>query len=160
MEEQKKHSEVKILDFSPAFQADFERLNRDWIERFFEMEKPDYEILQHPQEYIIDQGGAVFFAQIENEGIVGTVALLRAEEGVCKLVKLAVDENYRGHGIGEKLCLAVIEKARQLGARKVVLYSNTDLRSALRLYYRLGFREVPLNDSDYARINIKMEYSL
>jgi ribosomal protein S18 acetylase RimI-like enzyme len=156
MKEQRKPDEIKILDFSPAF----ERLNRQWIERYFEMEKPDYEILLNPQEQIIDRGGAVFFAEVGNGNIVGTVALLREDEDTFKLVKLAVDENYRGHGIGEKLCLAVLEKARRRGAEKVILYSNTDLRSALRLYYRLGFTEVPLTGSDYARINIKMEYSL
>jgi ribosomal protein S18 acetylase RimI-like enzyme len=160
MKRQRKQADIKILDFSPEMQPAFERLNRQWIERYFEMEAPDYEILLNPQEQIIKQGGAIFFALFNNAEIVGTVALMREDEDSYKMVKLAVDENYQGHGIGEKLCRALLRRAEQLEAKKVVLYSNTSLKSALRLYKRLGFIEVPVKNSDYARINIKMEISL
>jgi len=160
MKERRKQADIKILDFSPELQPAFERLNRQWIERYFEMEKPDYEILLNPQEQIIEQGGAIFFAEFDDAGIVGTIALMPEDKDNYKMVKLAVNENYQGYGIGEKLCRALLAHAEQLKARKVVLYSNTALQSAIRLYKRLGFIEVPVDNSAYERINIKMEIFL
>jgi ribosomal protein S18 acetylase RimI-like enzyme len=54
---------------------------------------------------------------------------------------------------------ASIEKARQLGAHTVILYSNTRLAPAITLYRKLGFYEVPL-DGPYKRSDIKMELPL
>jgi ribosomal protein S18 acetylase RimI-like enzyme len=46
--------------------------------------------------------------------------------------------------------------ARARGASRVELLSNTALEPAIRLYRALGFVEVPLPRTDYARANIKM----
>ena len=60
MEKYKKLPEITILDFSSERARSFEQLNREWIERYFEMESPDYLMLQNPQTQIIEKGGAVF----------------------------------------------------------------------------------------------------
>ena len=164
MTEQKKLPDIKILDFSPELQPYFEALNRRWIEAYFEMESADYETLQNAQTYIIDRGGAVLFAESAEDGgggiIVGAVALKPAGNNIFELAKMAVAENYRGRGIGEKLCRAALEKAALLGARKVILYTNSILEPALRLYRRIGFVQIPLENSDYERSDIKMEIDL
>ncbi|MDH4058541.1 MAG: GNAT family N-acetyltransferase, partial [Cyclobacteriaceae bacterium] len=66
---------------------------------------------------------------------------------------------FRGLKIGEALSLKAIEKARVLGGRKIILYSNTKLEPAIGLYRKLGFQEIPL-DGPYKRSNIKMELTL
>ena len=74
---------------------------------------------------------------------------------------MAVDENYRGRKIGEKLGWATLERAKQLGATKVELYSNRHTSAiAVQLYYKLGFIEVSLNPGIYKRANIKMEIDI
>lgn len=150
------NSPVRIVEYRPELQTFFEKLNRYWIERYFRMEAHDYELLQDPQKHIIDRGGAVLFAELDGR-ITGTVALKRYDEKLFELAKMAVDGTFQGRGIGEKLGQAALEKAWQLGAEKVVLYSNTALQSALRLYARLGFVEVPLENQVFVRSNIKME---
>jgi GNAT superfamily N-acetyltransferase len=69
---------------------------------------------------------------------------------------MAVDEKFRGQKAGLQLSLVAIQKARELKANKIILYSNTILNNAIQLYKRLGFVEVPL-DGPYKRSNIKME---
>jgi GNAT superfamily N-acetyltransferase len=149
---------VYILEYSTKHQPDFERLNRNWIEKYFWMEPVDHEVLGKPEEHIIYQGGSIFMAQCENE-IVGTVALKFVGSGVYEFTKMAVDEKYQGLKIGKQLAETAIEKAKQIKANKIILYSNTKLITAIALYRKLGFKEIPV-DGPYKRSDIKMELIL
>lgn len=149
---------IEILDYAPAHQPWFEKLNRQWIEKYFSMEPLDYLILQNPEEHIIKGGGSIFIAAC-NQAIAGTVALKRVSPGVFELTKMAVDEKFQGLKIGRSLGEAAINRARDSGGKRVILYSNTTLRPAMELYYKLGFHEIPV-DGPYRRTNIKMELIL
>jgi N-acetylglutamate synthase-like GNAT family acetyltransferase len=122
------------------------------------MEPIDEQVLRYPDEHIINKDGSILMAIVNGE-IVGTVALKFVEPGVYEFTKMAVDEKYRGLKIGKALALAAIEKARAMGARKIILYSNTILANAIALYRKLGFKEVPV-DSVYERSDTKMELPL
>lgn len=148
---------LEIVQYESTHQPWFEKLNRQWIEHYFWIEPIDVEVLQHPEKNIIDKGGAILMASIDGE-IAGTVALKFVEPGVYEFTKMAVDEKYRGQKIGKALGEAAVEKAKKLGARKIILYSNTILIPAIELYRKLGFFEVPV-DGPYKRSNIKMELS-
>lgn len=149
---------IQILDYVPAHRPWFEKFNRQWIEKYFAMEPPDYEILGTPEEFIIKKGGYIFMASYHGE-LAGTVALKLAAPGVYELTKMAVDEHFQGKKIGNALAEAAIEKAKEKGAGKIFLYSNTILEPAISLYKKLGFREVPV-DGPYKRTNIKMELTI
>lgn len=147
-----------IVSYIPAHQPWFEKFNRDWIEKFFWMEPIDFEVLQNPEEHIIAKGGFIFMAQHEHE-LVGTVALKFVSAGIYEFTKMAVADKYQGLKIGKQLSWAAIEKAKELAAEKIILYSNTKLTSAIALYHKLGFIKVPL-DGPYKRSDIKMELTL
>lgn len=147
--------QIKIIDYRKEDQPWFEKLNREWIEKYFWMEPPDYEILQEPEKHILANGGSIFMA-IADGSVAGTVALKRVPGNFCELTKMAVREAFRGKKIGRALAEAAIERAKDSGAEKIILYSNTMLKPALALYRSLGFREVPL-DGPYKRSDIKME---
>ena len=149
---------TQIIDYAPEHQAYFEKFNRDWIEKFFWMEPIDFQVLQHPDKHIIETGGKILMATCDGQ-FAGTVALKFVEPGVYEFTKMAVDEKFRGRKIGEELALAAIEKARGLGAHKIILYSNRILQPAITLYRKLGFKEVPV-DAVYKRSDIKMELVL
>jgi ribosomal protein S18 acetylase RimI-like enzyme len=149
---------VDIVDYNPSHQPDFEKLNREWIEQYFWMEPIDHEVLEHPDKHIISQGGSILVAEV-NRKVAGVVALKFAAPGVYEFTKMAVDENHRGKQIGRKLSETAIDRARALGAEKIILYSNTILAPAIELYRKLGFKEVPV-DGVYKRSNIKMELLL
>jgi len=149
---------LQIIGYESAHQPWFEKLNREWIERHFWMEPLDVEVLQHPDKHIIEQGGAILMARLDDE-IAGTVALKWVAPGVYEFTKMAVDERFRGRKIGQRLADSALHKARTLGAKKVILYSSTKLVPALALYRKLGFVDVPV-DGPYKRSDIKMELNM
>lgn len=114
--------------------------------------------MEHPQEYIIDRGGAIFVA-LYKEQPVGVCALYKLNGSTYdyELAKLAVSPEVQGKGLGEQLCETVINKAIEQGGKKIFLESNTLLKPAIHLYRKLGFKELAEYHPAYARGNIQME---
>ena len=153
------NSPIQIQPFSPELASIFADLNRTWIERYFTMEPRDEAILTNPKSFVIDKGGYIYFAAL-NGNIVGTFALQKNSDNSFELAKMAVDEAYQGLHVGHAMMEAAIENAKILGAKTLVLYSNTMLKSAIHLYRKFGFTEVPIEHSEYNRSNIKMKKEL
>lgn len=149
---------LSIVSYRASDQPAFERLNREWIERYFWMEPIDYEVLRHPDKHILAAGGHIFMALLA-DAPVGTVALKKVDTDTYEFTKMAVEEDMRGQKIGEQLALAAIDWCRAQKAKQVILYSNTKLEPAIRLYQKLGLEEVPL-DGPYQRSDIKMKLIL
>ena len=149
---------LEMIEYQPEHQPWFEKFNRQWIEEYFWMEPIDIEILQNPDESIISKGGKILVALCDKE-IAGTVALKFIDPLTYEFTKMAVDKKFRGLKIGQALGEGAIEKAKALGANKIILYSHTVLVPAVTLYKKLGFVEVPV-DGPYKRSNIKMELEL
>ena len=149
-------SETTIVSYHPKYAAAYKKLNLAWIEKYFVVEEHDIEQLDDPETYIISKGGYILFAKFEDE-IVGTCALIKTGEDEFELAKMAVAEHMRGKQIGKLIGEAAIEQAREAGAKRVWLESNRILTTALNLYRKLGFVEIPMSSTPYARANIKME---
>lgn len=153
-------AKVDITDWQPAFQPDFFRLNKEWIELQCPLEPLDIAVLSDPETHIILPGGRIF-AALEYGQVVGVVALRPFGEQAYEMTKMAVDTTCRGKGIGKKLIQVALYEARKSGATKVVLFSNSIYNApAVQLYRNLGFVEVPLEAGIYKRANIKMEIKL
>ncbi|MDQ6815213.1 MAG: GNAT family N-acetyltransferase [Bacteroidota bacterium] len=150
---------VQIIDFNKSLVKDFAALNKAWLQKYFVVEPIDEEIFASPEEYIIDRGGCIFFAKLGDK-IAGTCALIKTGDGVFELSKMAVAEEFQGKKIGNKLVAFCLEKARDMKAAKLILYSNTQLKPAIHLYKKYGFKEVPLGAVEYKRADIKMEIDL
>lgn len=148
-------SEIRIVDYRSEHQQYFEAFNRAWIERYFEMEPRDTLVLTQPEETIVRKGGAILIA-IYDGIVAGTVALRKVDADTFEFTKMAVDEKFRRKGIAEELCYASFRKARELGAKSIILYSNSQLRPAITLYEKLGFRHVMVGNSGYKRSDVKM----
>ena len=150
---------ITIVPFEKKYQPFFDKFNRAWIEEWFTMEPLDEWVLTNPEEAIIKDGGDILMASYNGE-IAGTVALRKLSAGVFEFTKMAVSENFRRKGIAEALTYASFEKAKELGATKVVLYSNTKNAAAIKLYEKIGFKHLPVENDVYARANVKMEIDL
>ncbi len=151
---------VKIAEYRDKYKDAIRRLNYEWLEKYFTVEPIDVRSLSNPQKEIIDKGGYVCFA-VMGEEVAGTASLLKVKNNVYELGKMAVTEKYQGKKIGQKLMEHCIEKARGLKSKKVILYSNSKLAAAINLYFKNGFRVIPMEESvPYKRSNIKMELLL
>ena len=73
---------------------------------------------------------------------VGSVFLVKKSPRVAQLRMLLVDPAARGLGIGERLVTECVAEARSMGYRKIVLWTQGNLKSARRIYRALGFRLV------------------
>jgi ribosomal protein S18 acetylase RimI-like enzyme len=147
---------ASVVPYRPEYRADFERLNREWIEQYFVVEEADQEVFADPEGAIVRTGGEIFFV-VEGEEVLGTCALILHEPGVFEIAKMAVSPSARGRGYGDLLMDATVEFARRARAAKVIIVSNTVLTPAIRLYEKHGFVRVPLDHERFARANIRLE---
>ena len=153
-------SHLKIVDFKDEYRSAFRELNKEWIDQYFVMEESDYASLDHPEQ-IIDNGGFILVALYDGEpaGVCALVKLINRPQDY-ELAKMAVSPRFQGKRIGWQLGMAVINKAKLIGARSIFLESNTILAPAINLYRKLGFVEIEGPKSKYQRSNIQMELIL
>lgn len=150
---------VEVHPYRPEWAADFERINAQWLERYFAIEAVDRAMLGDPQTHVLDPGGAILFALLDGE-VIGTCALLRESSGVYELSKMAVEPGFRGLGAGRRLLDAAIEEFNRRGGGELFLESNARLAPALALYESAGFvhHPAPRPGSHYARADVYMVY--
>ena len=151
--------QVEILPYSSAYNSAFKAINQAWVESLFSLEPFDIAQLEQPEETIVKTGGTIIFVKLGEE-IVGTVALYKSGEDTYEMIKMGVDPKAQGKGIGMLLGQTIITKAAEMGGKKLVLYSNSKLKPALRIYEKLGFRSVMHEEGKYCRCDVKMEMDL
>lgn len=150
-------SEITILNYQSEYAEDFAAINIEWLEEFFYVEDYDREVLLNAEENIIDKGGYILFAAYKEQTI-GTVALIKREEGTFELSKMGIRKAYRANGIGHVLMQAALNCARQNGIQHLWLDSNRKLGPAIHLYQKFGFKEIEVDpNTPYERCNIRME---
>jgi GNAT superfamily N-acetyltransferase len=88
---------------------------------------------------------AAWVAELDGHRV-GAVYCVRNSDEVAQLRLLFVDSEARGHGAGTKLVQRCLDFARDRGYERMVLWTNSSLESARRIYDALGFvqtREEP-----------------
>ena len=147
---------VMVRLFQPGDEAAFRQLNEAWISKYFVLEPKDLEVLNDPQHKIIDLGGQVFIAFVDDVAV-GCVALIRMDDESYELAKMATDEKHQRRGIGRAVMNAAIAWARQQHARRLYLETNSVLAPAHRLYETSGFKRIPPKPTPYKRADVFME---
>ena len=151
-----KSCDVEIYLWDERYKADFIRLNREWIEKFFKIEPSDEKIFNDPEGVIIGNGGMVFIA-VKDGMAVGCCALIyHPDSQRYELAKMAVSPTAQSHGIGYELGKHVLAYARMKGAEEVFLEANTKLEASVKLYKKLGFEATPIRDAAYSRCDLYM----
>lgn len=131
---------ITIEAYQKQYAKAFESINLDWLAEFIGITEKDREILAQPERMILAQGGLILIAT-EDEKAIGTICLEKAGDKTF-VTKLGVAKDYRGKGIGMKLCLAVIDEARKLGIGELWLETSQKLQPAIKLYNKLGFQDM------------------
>ena len=150
---------LRIVPFHKRYSSTFYHLNKICIEESFSLEESDKFDLLHPEKSIINKGGEIFFALIEDKPI-ATVAMIPLKLDIYELAKMTVDTQYRGNGIANKLMDKCILFAKEKEAKEIILITNDTLVIARNLYDKFGFKEIALDSDKYLRGNVKMTLNL
>jgi len=118
------HRHAVLYHAEYGWDARFEGLAADVIARFVREFVPGRERC-----WVADRAGAV----------VGSVLLVRESDEVARLRMLYVEPSARGLGAGRQLVRACLDEARAMGYQRMVLWTNSVLVSARRIYEAEGF---------------------
>ena len=82
---------------------------------------------------------SIWLVAVENDRVLGYIGS-QSVLGEADMMNLAVSEDARGRGIGEKLVLSLIDKLRLNDVYRLTLEVRVSNAPAIKLYEKLGFR--------------------
>ena len=149
--------QISVVTDDSRYNEAFKTLNIEWLEKYFNIEPIDHQVLSHPEK-IIEAGGHIFFACQGTEAV-GTCALIRKDQRF-ELSKMAVSQAFQQQGIGRRLLMVAIQKFETYPLHTMYLETNSILVPAITLYESLGFvhAQRPGGPSPYERANVFMNY--
>ncbi|TQR21599.1 GNAT family N-acetyltransferase [Psychrobacillus vulpis] len=118
----------------------------------------DLLLLADPSETLVKQYlkfGECYVAELNGETI-GVYVLLPTRPDTVELVNIAVAEQYHGKGIGKKLVLDAVQKAKQQGYLIMEVGTGNSSIGQLALYQKCGFRITGV-DKDFFTIHYEEE---
>lgn len=125
-------------DFSAAIQLTRDYLQ--WIDLDLSFQNTEKELAEFASMYGPPSG---LFLLAHSQGrLAGGVGLRKLEVGVCEMKRLYVYDEFKGLGVGRRLCAALIEAAKGLGFERMRLDTLARMEAAVGLYQSLGFKEI------------------
>ena len=104
-------------------------------------------------------GGRLYLARVDGAAA-GCAALRRLDETRCELKRMYVRPRYRGRGISAALLERILADAREIGYQKMLLDTLPFLTTAIAMYKRRGFTEIPSYNESPLPETIYMELEL
>ena len=150
------NDQIEIIEYDEKYLEDFKKLNLEWLDKYNLTESHDLIILNDPQGIVLNNGGFIWLAKAGEE-IVGSVGIMNEGEGIFEVIKMGVNENWRGKGIGKLLIEVCLQKAKEIGVKRLILFSNHQLQTALSLYEKYGFKKVEVTGAPFLTADVKME---
>ena len=103
--------------------------------------------------------GRLYLALWDGEAA-GCIALRKLDEQRCEMKRLYVRPAFRGHRIGDALVDRILQDARAIGYRYMLLDTLPFLESAIHMYQKRGFYEIPCYNDSPVETTIFMQYDL
>lgn len=98
--------------------------------------------LRHPEEKYGMPEGRLYLLLVDNQPA-GCIGLRKIDDENCELKRMYIRPQFRRQGLADLLLRQLISDARKIGYRRILMDTFPFLETAIRLYQRHGFREVP-----------------
>ena len=95
-----------------------------------------------------------------DESIAGCIALRKIDDENCEMKRLYVRPKYRGKGIGSILVKQIIDDARKIGYKHILLDTLPFLKTAINMYKSYGFYEIESYNNSPMDNLIYLKYDL
>jgi len=113
--------------------------------------KPALTVFVAANEHGRPLGSIDFIDDMAQYGSAGTAAMVTNAAGIRLL---AVDDAFRGKGVGKALTLFCIDRARVLGKARLVLHTTRAMQTAWTMYENLGFVRFPEIDFTPGKLDV------
>jgi GNAT superfamily N-acetyltransferase len=149
----RKHMTSSIQEFAiRPFQAADQEMARRLVlaglgEHFGFIDETMNPDLDDIQAHYVDPGHHFVLAEVDGQ-IIGTGALIEEGPQTGRLVRMSVDANYRGRGIGKQMVRYLTDVARERGYTRLLTETNDDWYDAIGLYRACGFETEGFRDGD------------
>lgn len=85
--------------------------------------------------------GCILLAYYKGK-IAGCVGVRKFQDDICEMKRLYVRPKFRRQDIGKGLSMSIIHKAKEIGYKYIRLDTLPFMKEAIKLYTRLGFKEI------------------
>ncbi len=114
----------------------------EWLGMDLEFQNFQEELDNMPGKYARPSGGLII-AKYDGD-IAGCAAVRKLQDDICEMKRLFVRDQFRGKGIGKALAVRIIEDARKIGYKKMLLDTDGQkMFKAMAMYKSMGFMEIP-----------------
>lgn len=130
--------------------------------KYLELQNYDSE-LEHLKDKYGLPDGRLYIVKVNNE-VAGCIALRKIDCENCEMKRLYVRPAFRGHKIANKLVEIIIEDAKRIGYKSMLLDTLPFLEGAIHLYRKFGFYEIesynnsPMDTSIYMKLDLLNEF--
>ncbi len=155
---------VEAYSYKDEIKALFTEYTRMLIEgestfkKYLELQNYDHETENLEEKYGLPYGR--LYVAFYNKNVAGCIALRKLDDENCELKRLYVKPEYRGNNIGEFLVKHIIEDAKEIGYKYILLDTLPFLETAITMYKKHGFYEIesynnsPMNNLIYLKYDL------
>lgn len=128
------------------------------FKEYLEIQNYDEEI-RHLEYKYGPPAGRLYLAYYEDK-LAGCIGLRKIDEENCEMKRLYVRPEFRGKAIGNALVEKIINDAKKIGYKYMLLDTLPFLGSAIKMYKGFGFYEVegyndsPMDTSIYMKLDL------
>lgn len=108
-------------------------------------------------EFIRDHTGSQLWVAVDQETVVGSIAVVRSTSASAQLRWFAVEDGLQGQGIGSRLMETALRFCRDHNYMHIQLWTIDMLDAARHLYQREGFRPTETKENREWTDNILIE---
>ena len=131
------------------------------FKKYLDIQNYDEEVENLEQKYGMPEG-RLYIAYF-NEQLAGCIGLRKIDDENCEMKRLYVRPEFRGNHIGNELVNRIIDDAKEIGYKFMLLDTFPFLENAIHMYKNFGFYEIssynnsPMDSLIYMKMDLNYE---